>query len=346
MRRQIVSDIHDIAESIDRLITVDVCAPHIPRGSIVPLYNEALLQTGKPLTLAAAEELMSACKEDRWVILSAGFVLKPYMPYGESDGPIGAVALARTLNRAFKSRILILTEQECVEPTKAVMRGAGLLPLDPEDAMSVPQSMTVRAFPVESKEAERESERIRKGYDPVAMITLEKVGRNEKGVYHTSPGGDMSAWTAKVDLLLDMLREQDVLTIGIGDYGNEMGLGSLLDTVKEIAPTARKCNCPCEAGIGTIVEARVPVVAAVSNWGANGICACLAALLKDPKLLHDPTVERRMIEQASLFGLCDGVTVKPSFSVDGISMEGHVAMVTLLHEVIRAKTEVMAFVRK
>jgi hypothetical protein len=346
MKRQIVSQIHDIAESVDRLITVDPCAPHIPRGSIVPLYEAAVELVGKPLTLAAAEELKHACQEDRWVVISAGFILKPYMPYGESDGPIGAVALGRALNRAFKSKVLFITERECVEPMRAIMTGAGLLPVDLDVAMEVSQTMTIREFPVDTAEAQKEATWICETFDPVAMITLEKVGRNEKGVYHTSPGGDMSRWTAKVDLLFDMLRERDVLTIGIGDYGNEIGLGALIDTVKKIAPTARKCNCPCGAGIATIVEARIPLVAAISNWGAYGICAVLAAMLEDFKVLHDADTERRMVEQASFAGLCDGLTVKPSFSVDGISLNGHVAMNILLHDLVRAKTELVPFVRK
>jgi hypothetical protein len=346
MRRQIISQIHDIAESIDRLITVDVCANHISRGSIVPLYEAALRLLGKPLTLAAAEELEQVCREDRWVIISSGFVLKPYMPYGETDGPIGAVALARTLNRAFKCKILFLTEKEGMDAVRAIMLAAGLLPVPLDVAMAVSQSMTIQEFPVDIAEAQRLAAEIDKRFDPVAMITLERAGRNQKGVYHTSPGGDMSACTAKVDILFDLLRDKGILTIGVGDYGNEIGLGGLIESVKKIAPTAVKCCCPCGAGIATIVQAKIPIVASISNWGAYGICACLAAKLGDPKLLHDAEMERRMIEQASYAGLCDGVTVKPSFSADGISIQGHMSMNILLHEVLRAKTEHIPFVRK
>lgn len=53
-----------------------------------------------------------------------------------------------------------------------------------------------------------------------------------------------------------------------------------------------------------------------------------------------------MIEQCCLSGSCDGVTVKPSFSVDGISIEGHVAMNKLLHEVIKVETKMLPFIRK
>jgi hypothetical protein len=178
------------------------------------------------------------------------------------------------------------------------------------------------------------------------MISVEKVGRNAKGFYHTSPGGDMSESTAKVDLLFDLMRREGRLTIGIGDYGNEIGLGSVREAVKKIAPTALQCKCPCGGGMATIVEAKIPVIAAISNWGANGIIACLGLLTDDLDLLHDPQTEQRMIEQCCLAGACDGVTVKPSFSVDGVSIEGHKAMNRLLHEVIRVKTRMLPFIRK
>jgi hypothetical protein len=339
------SQLQEIAESIDRLITVDMCMQHIPRGSMIPLYRAARKLVGKPLSLAAAEELRSACQEDRWVIISTGFVLKPYMPYGETDGPPGAVALARAINKAFKCKILLLAEEDCVEPLRAIMVGAGLLPVELDVALDVPQSITIMDFPMDVQRAKEEAARICEKFDPVAMITLEKCGRNEKGIYHTGPGGDMSAWTAKVDILFDMLRDNGILTIGIGDFGNEIGLGALKETIKEISPSARKCNCPCGAGNATMVEAKIPFVAAISNWGANGICACLAAMLGDHKILHDPETERRMVEQACLAGLCDGMTVKPTFSVDGVSVNGHVAMNILLHELLRSKTETVAFVR-
>lgn len=345
VQRQIVSQIHDIAESIDRLVTVDMCPPHLPRGSLAPLYEAALQQVGKPLSLAAAEALADVCAADRWVVIATGFVLNPYMPVGESDGPIGAVALARSLNRAFGAKVMILAEEECIQPIRAVCLGAGLLPLEPDEAHEVSQSLSLSPFPVDPGEAEQGAKRILRELDPVAMVALEKVGRNEKGVYHTSPGGDMSPWTAKVDILFEMMRATGRPTIGIGDYGNEMGLGSLIETVKRIAPTARRCACPCGAGIATTVEADVPFVAAISNWGAYGICACLAAMLGDRQILHDAATERRMVEQASLAGLCDGTTVKPSFSADGVSLEGQVAVNTLLHEIIRTKTEEVAFVR-
>lgn len=345
MKRPVISPIYDIAESLDRLITVDICVPYLSRGSIVPLYEAALALVGKPLTLAAAKALQRTCSEDKWVIISTGFVLHPYLPHGETDGPIGAAALARALNKAFGSKILLLTEKEVVEPLRRSLLAAGLFPHELEVAERIPQAIAIRTFPVATEQARREAAQICRRLDPVAMITVEKCGRNIKGVYHTSPGSDMSRWTAKVDHLFDLMREEKRLTIGIGDYGNEIGMGALVSAVKEIAPTARKCNCPCNAGIATIVEADVPLVASISNWGAYGIIACLAAMLGDFELLHKENMEQRMIEQCCLAGCGDGSTVKPSFSVDGISVHGHKAMVRLLREVIKTKTEDKPFIR-
>ena len=343
--RPVPSLVHDVADSIDRLITTDVCAPYIIRDNIVPLYGAARKQIGKPLTLAAAEGLRAVCAKDSVVVISSGFVVLPFLPHGETDGPIGAVALARAINKAFGCQIVLLTEEACIPSLRATCAGAGVLPLDPDVAGSVPSSVTLLPFPLDVREAERESERILQTYDPSAIITVERSGRNAKGVYHTSPGGDMSGSTAKVDLLFDRMRQDGRLTIGIGDYGNEIGLGSLIETVRQIGPSATRCTCPCGSGMATIVEAQIPMVASISNWGASGIIAALATLLGDPSILHDSSTERRMIEQCCLSGSCDGVTVKPSFSVDGVSIEGHAAMNTLLHQVISAKTTYHPFIR-
>ena len=336
----------DVGESIDRLISVDVVPPYMFRDSIISVYEAAKNLVGKPLSLAAAEELKNVCKQDSLVIVSSGFVVQPYLPYGETDGPIGAVTLARSINKAFGSKILMLTEKVCVDSLRATCLGAGILPVDPSVAVSIPSAITVKEFPIDREEARREAEKIFKELNPVAMITVEKAGRNSKGFYHTALGADMSASVAKVDILFDMLTEDGRPTIGIGDYGNEIGLGSVIEAVRRIAYAADKCNCPCQGGIATTVRAKIPLVAAISNWGASGIAACLAALLNDFSIFHDEQIERRMIEQCCLAGSCDGATARPSFSVDGISIEGHVAMNKLLHEVIRNKTQMFPLVRE
>jgi len=70
-------------------------------------------------------------------------------------------------------------------------------------------------------------------------------------------------------------------------------------------------------------------VAGVSNWGAYGIVAHLGRLA-GRALLHGPDDERRMIEACVAAGACDGVTRRLAPTVDGLALETHAAVVTLL----------------
>jgi hypothetical protein len=205
--------------------------------------------------------------------------------------------------------------------------------------------VAVKDFPVDENGAEEEAHKIIEDLKPSAIITLEKIGRNRKGVYHTALGGDMSPYTAKVDRLVDAAREKGILTIGIGDYGNEIGFGVIEDTARELTKYGEKCQCPCGEGMVTSVKTDIVVVAAMSNWGGYGIETCLAILLEDLNLIHDSETERRIIEQCSLAGASDGATNASDFMADGISIEGQRAMITLLKEVALRKTEKIFYER-
>jgi hypothetical protein len=82
----------------------------------------------------------------------------------------------------------------------------------------------------------------------------------------------------------------------------------------------------------------VMVVAAISNWGAYGILACLAAMRGDATLLHPVEAEARMVEACRMAGALDGGTGGGYHSVDGVAAQADVAVVTLLHELVRLKT--------
>ena len=105
----------------------------------------------------------------------------------------------------------------------------------------------------------------------------------------------LSHLTAKLDHVFEQARERGIATIGIGDLGNELGLGSLRATVEAATAFGARCLCPCEAGMACDVPSDVPVVAGVSNWGAYGVGAALAYLLEDDDILHGPAIEEEML---------------------------------------------------
>lgn len=139
---------------------------------------------------------------------------------------------------------------------------------------------------------------------------------------------------AYLDALIECAREKDILTISIGDNGNEMGCGIILKTIQRIQPWGKVCQCPCRSGIASSSIVDILVMAAVSNWGAYGINALLAYMLEDISLLHTERMEEKMLEACVRKGCVDGDLDITSPSVDGISLESQKAIITLLREIV------------
>ena len=115
--------------------------------------------------------------------------------------------------------------------------------------------------------------------------------------------------------------QQPPITIGVGDGGNEIGMGSVRARLaREGALIAR---------IASVVAVDELVVAGVSNWGAYGIVAQLGRLTGQ-RLLHAPADERTMIDACVAAGAVDGLTRRPEPTVDALDADTHAAVVALL----------------
>jgi hypothetical protein len=159
-----------------------------------------------------------------------------------------------------------------------------------------------------------------------AVVTIEKVGPSDDGRYRTASGTDVTDSLSKVDYLVTAAHDAGCLTIGIGDLGNEIGMGLIRDTVQEVVSTGRVVGCT--------VPTDVLVVAGCSNWGAYGVAAGLAALERNVDLLHTAVIERAMITECCLAGGVDGFSCGPTLEVDGASYRTHMAFVRLLRDVV------------
>ena len=103
-------------------------------------------------------------------------------------------------------------------------------------------------------------------------------------------GEDISGYTAKIDYLFQC----GVESIGIGDGGNEIGMGNVLrGIVDEGLPVV-----PC------VTEVDRLLIATVSNWGAYGL---VAGLDRDVGLGIEERVVA-LLEEAGRYGIVDGVT--------------------------------------
>ena len=136
-------------------------------------------------------------------ILTGFFIPEAHAP--ETDGLIGAAAIGNALARIGK-QVRFFTDPHTVDILRSI----------------VPE-FPIDSFPVMDPEpSEILATRILREFNPGAVIAIERPGPDETGRYLTMRHVDITPWTARLEYLF-----QAPLTIGIGDGGNELGLGSI-----------------------------------------------------------------------------------------------------------------------
>jgi len=194
--------------------------------------------------------------------------------------------------------------------------------------------VSVETFPSDRDTARQYAEDVVSEIEPAAVIAIEKVGANRAGEFHNLIGVNVTEHAAKVDELYDILPD-DVATIAIGDGGNEIGMGKIEETVRDVVEHGDACQCDCKQGIADATETDLLVPVTVSNWGGHSIAACLSYLLEE-SLLHDPAIERRMLDEASMAGAIDGSTGGTNAWCDGFPPAVHESVVRMLREALQS----------
>jgi hypothetical protein len=302
-----------VGESADRLLSAQI----FMSGGSAELTNRNITKAlsdagraihGEPMTSLAAKKLLEKVKPRDTVIITSGFFDPPSM-IGEADGPLGAALFARALCAMLDATPVFLTELNNVESMIALANSAGIEIVDLELARTTPFKGAIVVLPINAERAKKEAITCLDAVKPAALIAIEKPAPGRNGFYHTGVGLDVSAVVGKIDWIVDEANRRGVLTIGIGDGGNEVGMGSILEVIDDVVPTGKV--------IGTPLKTEVLVVAAVANWGAYGVEACIAAALHMPEAIHSIADERRVTETAARCGLIDPVTGLANGWVDG-----------------------------
>jgi hypothetical protein len=331
--------IDQICDSIDRLVSTELDArPEGSRGKMHLLYDAARKQCSKPLVQGAAEALIAAARGKGPVLVSSGWVIEFWYPRGELCGMIGAGALARAITRGLRTQVCFVGEEAVLPVFEAVCGAAGMR-VYPSDALpKLPQAVAAQSFPVDAEAARAAATRLLDDLRPSAIITIEKCSPNTMGVYHTGRGTDMSGTTAKVGFLVEEARRSGILTIGIGDLGNELGFGNIRQAVEEHIPFGADCGCGCGGGIASDVKTDHLIVASSSNRGGYGLEAALATLLGNPSVMHDGDMDQQMIRAACQAGAVDSFTVGPT-TTDGHGTDMHYSacLVELLRQLVLSR---------
>jgi uncharacterized protein YcsI (UPF0317 family) len=298
------------------------------------------------LITACAGDFAAACRsiadtENAAVGVVTGFYIPTAEPpCGETDGPLGAVFLARALV-PLGIKVVILSDPFCVSALEAGIALAGLRKLVPivalppaseaESADAYWETVSQRTGPLSHLIAlERvgpshtpDSLRLHPSTRPEAQAHfLHLVTEDHHGRCHTMRGRDITANMCPAHLLFEgpAAKAAGVRTIGIGDGGNEIGMGKISwDVIRQNIPG------------GAIVACRVPtdllIVCGISNWGAYGLAAGVRLLRGQPldAELLDTERELAILEAMVKRGpLVDGVSGLETATVDGLSFERYI----------------------
>ncbi|UCH50648.1 MAG: DUF4392 domain-containing protein [Chloroflexota bacterium] len=328
------------AKNIDRLVTVGAgWGKRLDRWIIPPLYESASKKLdGIPVSLVAAQRMLNEVKADDRVLLVDQFAWYPNRPYGETDGPLGVASLARTVRFGLSALPVLVTGPNDIEVARNTTKAAGLNVLEYSVAKEITTAVAAEViFPCVDKDQSREiAFRLIDEYAPKAVIAVETIGPNRKGVKHSGAGYDTEAKDKLpgLEYLFYEASARGILTIGIIDRGNELGSGTIEEDVRKVVPYADVCRCPCGAGGACMVKTDIVFPASISNWGAYAISAMVAYLLKKPKILQDEDTERLMLEACVMAGAIDGSEGGPVMSVDGVGVKAQQSLVNMLHTII------------
>lgn len=327
----------EIAEKIDSLLTLDI--PR--RGRINMIYDHFRKVYERPLSLQAGEQLKDV-QAGQIVLIATGFLNRPQVTemIAESDGPTGAAAIARAVVIAKGAIPVLIVEEETVEAMSAVVQAIGLRAVSLEEAarsykvQALLQPAAVIGWPRDEQLAKERLNDLFENYSVGAFVAIEKGGRNAKGVAHMSLGRPCTDTVADMIPIINECRSRNLPTVGIGDGGNEIGMGNDAGSLGKVLLYGEDCGCGCGGGIIPSVETDAVLPAVVSNWGGYAIAAMLAAASSDLSVMHDEASEIRMLEACTATGLIDGATGTTEPSSDGLHLDVHTAIITLLRTLI------------
>ncbi len=245
----------------------------------------------------AAEEILGWARGT--VLLTTGFYVAGF---AETDGPLGTTVLARAL-KDLGFRPVIVTDRYCEGYFEPEGFETVYLDLDADDV---------------------EAASLLEQYHPVGLISVERCGRDKNGIYANMRGVDIGRGTAPCDALFPAARGK-IPTIGVGDGGNEIGMGNVARAVEE-----RLSLTPSEIGADLLV------IATVSNWGAYGITADLSELTGQDLLMSFDEAENFLRRTVAL-GSVDGISHEHKLWVDGFGPETEQEIFDALHGHIAAR---------
>lgn len=172
----------------------------------------------------------------------------------ETDGPPGVFSLAQAL-QSLRKKVAIISEkrnEELVQKSCDFLVKSGAL-----------------KSPVDFISCEDILQKDDHGFD--CLLSIERSGQAQDSCNYTFNGRDITGLLEPIDkLFIKAQSDNRLITIGIGDRGNELGLGRVREKVVKYMKGGSQTGCA--------VQSDYAVLAGVSNWGGYALSAGLYLL--------------------------------------------------------------------
>ncbi|KFI59030.1 DUF4392 domain-containing protein [Bifidobacterium gallicum] len=263
--------------------------------------------------LFRAARHLAVGKPARALVVTGFYIPQAEHPAAETDGPLGALEVCAALN-AMGGESWLVTDEYC----DAVIRPSARGVVPDDHVLTAPIGDKFDGWMnhvIDLANAERID----------TLIYIERVGPARDGDPRNMRGMNIAQWTAPLSKLTAM----QLHTIGVGDGGNEIGMGR----VAEFAIAGVVDHGP---DIACTVATDELVVAGTSNWGAHAL-VCAMHAMRHPELA--PLLERgwheRALHRIVQHGGLDGVTMRNEASVDGLEPEIYYAGLERMSRLVR-----------
>ncbi len=237
------------------------------------------------------------------IIVTGFYVVMAGKP--ETDGPPGAIAIGEAL-KGLGRTVTYVSDEYTTPVLRRYANGSAVID-----------------FPIDGIDASKQHAKdILEQVKPSLLISIERCGRTRDDTYLNMRYVDISPNTARLDYLFD----SDVPSVGIGDGGNEIGMGNLA----EVIPTID--SLPDYPAVNQVDRL---IIASVSNWGGYGLVAALSRIF-GKNLLPSVESETAMLHGMIESGVVDGTTGDAVPTVDNFSAEENGALLARLHRAVES----------
>jgi len=235
------------------------------------------------------------------IIVTGFYVVMAGKP--ETDGPPGAIAIGEAL-KGLGRAVTYVSDEYTTPVLRRYANGSDVID-----------------FPIDGIDASKQHAKdILEKVKPSLLISIERCGRTRDDKYLNMRYVDISPHTARLDYLFD----SDVPSVGIGDGGNEIGMGNLAEVIPSVE------SLPDYPAVNQVDRL---VIASVSNWGGYGLVAALSRI-SGKNLLPSVESETAMLHGMIEAGVVDGTTGDAVPTVDNFSAEENGALLARLHRVV------------